>query len=196
MRSDPVKPSQNHAVDVERVLQTASSLFATFGYDGVGTREIARGSGCHVPSLYYHFNSKENLYREMFDERWEDLVSGVEQAVDQAGGATAQLRAFIDTFYDNFRHDRELLVLLMRDVINAAVAPPRYLSGRGHAYLLDLMVRLLSAWRRKPIDAHTAFTAMSLIFGYCCGLQLSDDDRDGDDARKQHLYEAIGRMVP
>lgn len=61
MRSDSGKPAANQPVNVERVMQAAGSLFATFGYEGVGTREIARSSGCHAPSIYYHLRLGKEL---------------------------------------------------------------------------------------------------------------------------------------
>ena len=195
MRSETQKPASYQPVDVERVMQAAGSLFATFGYEGVGTREIARSSGCHVPSIYYHFSSKENLYREVFDERWGELLDSVQQALNIAEAPQARLQAFIATFYEYFAQDRELLVLLMRDVINASVAPPRYQSGSGHARLLAMTVQLLSELRGREVDTHLAFTVMSLIFGYGCGLQLTGGETIDAATRKQHLFEMVLRMI-
>lgn len=146
-----------------------------------------------MPTL--HFSSKENLYREVFDERWNDLLDAVERAATGSGTAPERLRAFIATFYAHFSQDRDLLVLLMRDVINASVAPPRYLSGSGHARLLALTARLLSELRGSAVDLHMAFTVMSLVFGYGCGLQLTGSEPIDAAAREQHLYEMVMRMI-
>ena len=40
-------------------------LFATKGYTGASTREICKAAGITKPVLYYHFGSKDNLYREL-----------------------------------------------------------------------------------------------------------------------------------
>jgi AcrR family transcriptional regulator len=46
----------------ERILKTAASLFAQFGYNGVSTREIAAGAEVNEVTIYRHFPRKRDLY--------------------------------------------------------------------------------------------------------------------------------------
>lgn len=46
----------------ERILATAASLFAQFGYGGVSTREIAAEAGVNEVTIYRHYPRKRNLY--------------------------------------------------------------------------------------------------------------------------------------
>jgi AcrR family transcriptional regulator len=46
----------------ERLLETASHLFAEKGYASTSVREIVARAGVSKPVLYYHFQSKEGLY--------------------------------------------------------------------------------------------------------------------------------------
>ena len=46
----------------ERLLETASHLFASKGYASTSVREIVARAGVSKPVLYYHFQSKEGLY--------------------------------------------------------------------------------------------------------------------------------------
>ncbi len=46
------------------ILQSALSLFALYGYDGVSIRQIAEKSNCNMGSISYHFGGKKGLYRE------------------------------------------------------------------------------------------------------------------------------------
>ena len=46
----------------ERLLETASQLFASKGYASTSVREIVARAGVSKPVLYYHFQSKEGLY--------------------------------------------------------------------------------------------------------------------------------------
>lgn len=46
----------------EKLLQTATELFAKYGIDGVSTRVLAKESGVNLSSIHYYFGSKQKLY--------------------------------------------------------------------------------------------------------------------------------------
>jgi AcrR family transcriptional regulator len=46
----------------ERILTTAASLFAQFGYNGVSTREIASAADVNEVTIYRHYPRKRDLY--------------------------------------------------------------------------------------------------------------------------------------
>ena len=46
----------------ERILTTAASLFAQFGYNGVSTREIASTAEVNEVTIYRHYPRKRDLY--------------------------------------------------------------------------------------------------------------------------------------
>jgi AcrR family transcriptional regulator len=46
----------------ERILEQATRLFSTKGYNGVSVREIVEAAGITKPTLYYYFGSKEKLF--------------------------------------------------------------------------------------------------------------------------------------
>ena len=47
------------------LLLSALSHFAAKGYDGVQVKEVAEEAGVSKPTLYYHFGSKEGLFRQL-----------------------------------------------------------------------------------------------------------------------------------
>lgn len=63
-QTKPADPTQ------ERLLNEAERLFALRGYDAVTLREITSAAGTHLAAVNYHFGSKENLYLEVFRQRW------------------------------------------------------------------------------------------------------------------------------
>lgn len=54
----------------ERILEAAEALFAQKGYSAVRVREITRASRCNPAAVNYHFQTKKNLYLEVFRSRW------------------------------------------------------------------------------------------------------------------------------
>ena len=53
----------------ERLLETAEELFAQRGLDGVSVRDLAAAADVNVAAVNYHYQSKENLYREVLVRR-------------------------------------------------------------------------------------------------------------------------------
>ena len=49
----------------ERIKQVAVGLFDRQGYHGATIRQIAEGAGCSLPTVYYYFKSKKDLFREI-----------------------------------------------------------------------------------------------------------------------------------
>lgn len=52
-------------LSTERIIATATVLFAERGYDGVSTREIATAAKLNVATVNYHVGGKESLYHEV-----------------------------------------------------------------------------------------------------------------------------------
>jgi AcrR family transcriptional regulator len=49
-----------------KIFNVAARLIGQKGYNAVSMREISEQSGVSKPTIYYHFNSKEGLYRQLF----------------------------------------------------------------------------------------------------------------------------------
>jgi AcrR family transcriptional regulator len=69
-----------------RILAQAERLFRTQGYNTVTMRDIAREVGIRQASLYYHFPSKEQLFVVVTERMFERHRTGLQQAIQDAGG--------------------------------------------------------------------------------------------------------------
>lgn len=49
----------------EKILQVAHRLFGERGFDSVSVREISKEAGVNVAAINYHFENKENLFKEI-----------------------------------------------------------------------------------------------------------------------------------
>lgn len=59
----------------ERLLQTATELFAENGIDGVSTRDLVKSSGVNLCAINYYFGTKQNLYNAVLDNAVQELKS-------------------------------------------------------------------------------------------------------------------------
>lgn len=53
----------------QSIIEAAATLFSRNGYSAVSMREIAKAANANVGSLTYHFGSKANLLREIYESR-------------------------------------------------------------------------------------------------------------------------------
>ena len=57
-----------------RILEAAEAVFATKGFEGASTREIAAKAGVNISSLHYHWETKETLYYAVFESVYKQLM--------------------------------------------------------------------------------------------------------------------------
>ena len=84
-----------------RILAAALDLFADRSFEGATTREIAQRAGVSQPSLNYHFQAKEDLWRAAVDQLFGELRATLDarlaglRGVDPATTAELMIRDFI-----------------------------------------------------------------------------------------------------
>jgi Transcriptional regulator len=64
--SEVTKPRNKVKNTREKILDAAAALFSRQGYNGTALRDIAAALDMKAGSLYYHFDSKEQLVLEIF----------------------------------------------------------------------------------------------------------------------------------
>src|ERR1700694_3701417 len=84
--------AEPHRPTLERLLDTAATLFWEKGYAATTTREIAAAVGIQQASLYYHIPSKEDLLYQLYVSSLEQLMVDVQSAVDGATDPVERIR--------------------------------------------------------------------------------------------------------
>jgi AcrR family transcriptional regulator len=118
----------------ERILDTAERLFAEHGFAGTSVREITDAAAANLGAVNYHFQSKENLYAEVFARRVALLREPIAAVAREAGPIARErpdqaFRAFGHVFLaPHKRRDTSLRIvgLFAREMIEECL-PPGYL---------------------------------------------------------------------
>jgi AcrR family transcriptional regulator len=146
--SNPPAPAADSAPTTrERIPVVALQLFAEKGYDATSMREIAEHLGITKPALYYHFDSKEAIVRELLREllvqvaelvswaqrqkvtpalrrdvllRWSDIMQANGLALFRFMMAN---RHVIHELYHNDSRQQDMMSLV--EQLYALLAPPR-----------------------------------------------------------------------
>jgi TetR/AcrR family transcriptional regulator, fatty acid metabolism regulator protein len=108
-------------VDKRRqILDAAIRVFARQGFHATRVSDIADEAGVAYGLVYHYFRSKDEVLNELFVERWSLLLSAIEET-DRTGEAPrAKLGAVAAFIVDSYRHDPELMKVIIVEVTRAA----------------------------------------------------------------------------
>src|SRR5688500_4963550 len=95
------KQADRSAATREALLSSARYLFALKGYAGTARDEIVADAGVTRGALQHHFGDKASLFRAVYEEAEQEIVTAVAEAAMKAGDdPIAQLRAGCHAYLD------------------------------------------------------------------------------------------------
>ena len=104
-----------------RILEAAEEVFATKGFEGASTREIAAKAGVNISSLHYHWESKETLYYAVFQNIYNQLIEisrdSVLPATARGDSPRAVHEASVGRVFDYFAANPNIPRLLLRRIL-------------------------------------------------------------------------------
>jgi TetR/AcrR family fatty acid metabolism transcriptional regulator len=103
-----------------QILDAAVRVFARQGFHACRVSDIAREAGVAYGLVYHYFNSKEQVLNELFTERWSLLLAAVEEIDARPIPPRSKLDAVAGFIIDSYRHDPELMKVIVVEVTRAA----------------------------------------------------------------------------
>jgi TetR/AcrR family transcriptional regulator, fatty acid metabolism regulator protein len=103
-----------------QILDAAVRVFARQGFHACRVSDIAREAGVAYGLVYHYFNSKEQVLNELFTERWSLLLTAVEEIDGRPIPPREKLDAVAGFIIDSYRHDPELMKVIVVEVTRAA----------------------------------------------------------------------------
>ena len=95
-----------------QLLERATALFATHGYDELSMAKLAREAGISKPLLYHYFPSKRDLFEAVLGQAAEEHLRRI--ATDEALSPAAQLTSAVDTYLTWIEENRGAYEKLLR----------------------------------------------------------------------------------
>lgn len=121
MSSQPSRPRLK-SVTHQRVVATATAIFAAKGYHASGVAEIGDAAGLQRGALYYHIKSKNELLYEIVSAHVEQLIAEAERIVDEVDDSLERLRRIVRSFTVTIEESRDETTLYLREM--HALEPP------------------------------------------------------------------------
>jgi AcrR family transcriptional regulator len=138
------------------VLKAAHQLFATQGYHGTTTRQIAEEAGVGEPVIFRNFGSKAGLFEKAILTPFTEFINGWVVLWDREPPASTDpekiVRSFVTGFIDVVDEHRELI----RTLIAARVQGGDSELGRISAEVSDSLADGLRVMRRALLDQGAA----------------------------------------
>jgi len=109
------------AVDKRRmILDAAVRVFARQGFHTCRVSDVADEAGVAYGLVYHYFDSKDQILDTLFLERWDILLQAIQEVDGQPLPAREKLRAIASFIVDSYRHDPELMKVIIVEVTRAA----------------------------------------------------------------------------
>ncbi len=120
--------SQEQATDKRRmILDAAVKVFAREGFHGCRVADIADEANVAYGLVYHYFRSKDEILDTLFLERWNLMLEEIALVDAEPAPAREKLAAVAGFIIGSYRHDPDLMKVIIVDVTRAANS-----FGRSH----------------------------------------------------------------
>jgi len=135
-----------------QILDAAVRVFAQKGFTQCRVSDIAEEAGVAYGLVYHYFGSKDEVLDTLFLERWDVMVAMINDVDGQKIPAREKLFAIASFIVDSYRHDPDLMKVIIVEVTRAANSFGRtHLDKIREAYkgIADIVARGQSAGEFK-----------------------------------------------
>ncbi len=153
-----------------QILEAAFDCFAERGYHATSMDDLVRASGLSKGSLYWHFDSKEDVFLALFDhtlegyfDRWSDVNAADASILDiiDAGGRLA-----IEAFEEDRKLIRTWVEFIAHPAIQQRIAVAYDVSRKELASLLETGIE------RGELRPFAAMDVAATLIGTMEGILL------------------------
>jgi TetR/AcrR family transcriptional regulator, fatty acid metabolism regulator protein len=109
------------AVDKRRlILDAAVRVFARRGFHHCRVSDVADEAGVAYGLVYHYFESKEEILNTLFLERWQIMLDAIAEIDARDLPARDKLYSIAGFIIDSYRHDPDLMKVIIVEVTRAA----------------------------------------------------------------------------
>jgi AcrR family transcriptional regulator len=168
------------------ILDAAVRVFAGRGFHACRVSDIAEEAGVAYGLVYHYFESKDEVLDTLFLERWNVMLEMIREVDAQPIPVRAKLAAIVSFIVDSYRHDPDLMKVIIVEVTRAANSFGRtHLGAIRTAYELigGIVTKAQAEGEFRP-EIEARFAAMAfygaieqLLTGWIFGLLPQDDEQ-------------------
>lgn len=101
----------------QSILEAAKAEFFEKGYDGARTTSIARAAGVTHAMLHYYFKTKEQLFRKIFSDIFNELLSNISEVfASQGGSINDRIEKMVSLHFDFIKKNPKIPLFVIREI--------------------------------------------------------------------------------
>lgn len=192
---------QNHQSMIskeENILLAAEELFATKGFNGTSTREIAKEARVNVSMISYYFGSKEKLFEQLFQFRMnESLAFSKEIMANDSLNEWEKLNVVITRYIFRVKTLKNFYLILQREQLtnkNPKILQNINESKKGFLRIYEQLIHSGfndKIFTKKPRLELIHATISGTIFTGINTFSLYKEFSDGDDNFEIQYFEDL-----
>ncbi|OBG31437.1 TetR family transcriptional regulator [Mycobacterium alsense] len=169
----------------DQIMAAAKEVFARKGFHATTIADIAKRAGLAYGSVYWYFDSKDELFHALMAAEEGALRSHVASALGALGvpaenfGDEEPLRVAVRATLEFFESDKATVKLLLRDPYALGERFEKHLGGIYERFIDDIEKFIVAAQERGEVVAApprmVAYTLAALV-GQLAHRRLSTDD--------------------
>ena len=177
------------------ILDAAVRVFARQGFHTCRVSDIADEAGVAYGLVYHYFSSKEEILDTLFLERWGLMLDAIAEADRRERSPRDKLMAIAAFIIDSYRHDPDVMKVIIVEVTRAANTFGRTHLGQiqeAYGQIAAIVARAQREGAFRPeIDPDFA----ALAFYGLIEQVLTTWIFDAEPVDEQELEQAKGRIV-
>jgi AcrR family transcriptional regulator len=116
----PIARAKNGADKRRLILDAAVRVFARQGFHACRVSDIADEAGVAYGLVYHYFDSKDEVLDTLFLERWHVMLDLIREVDAKRIPVREKLEAIASFIVDSYRHDPDLMKVIIVEVTRAA----------------------------------------------------------------------------
>lgn len=181
----PVDRAQAQADKRRMILNAAVRVFARQGFHACRVSDIADEAGVAYGLLYHYFSSKEEVLDTLFLERWNVMLEMIREVDARPIPVREKLQEIVSFIVDSYRHDPDMMKVIIVEVTRAANSFGRTHLGQIRA-AYDLIGGIVTKAQADGVfkpEIEPRFAAMAfygvieqVLTGWIFGLLPQDEE--------------------
>ena len=174
----------------QRLLETATELFAEKGYAVTSVREIVEKAGVSKPVLYYYFKSKDGLFYAVLEWAVDVQQKILNEIFESKGTVLDRFIIFYRRVYEGVRQYQNLYILIHGLIYGPPQGVPEYDFAKYQRLMLDAVKRIymegVASGEIRKVDADEVASLVLGLLDFSLNIDMVMPER-ADPQRPEHL---------
>jgi AcrR family transcriptional regulator len=195
------RPTRREELGIQsrrKIVDAAAALMGERGFAGTSISAVSRRSGLPSGSIYWHFDSKQDLLAAVIEEGAQRWFAALPSPADLPAAPAEAVAALLEAAAESLEERPEFLRLLLlialerAEVDETSLVVIRRVRALAHERLHQLMVTLLEPFGERGADLAPQFAALALCVadGAFIAQHIEPDETD-----IRALFELLRRAL-